>query len=165
MLSHRDNIEELIHANMVFEKCGERICAEQLGLQECAGCGQCCTNIPCCVTSEDITRIANHLGISEQEFFNTYCTVVPNEDYQVVALIRNGQQDLAGKLFPRDRRMDADFCIFLEPDFIRCRIYHIKPEVGNRFVCWERQSYDSRSLAMEDAVLSEKYGFCPNQNG
>jgi len=38
-------------------------------LKPCLQCGKCCVTYLCALSPEDVSRIADHLGLSEEELF------------------------------------------------------------------------------------------------
>ncbi len=75
---------------------------------DCTQCGNCCKALFPVVTSQDMRRMARHLGISD-EFMGRYAT-----------------KNAEGKTMLKNKP-----CIFLDSN--RCRIYDIRPRVCRYF--------------------------------
>lgn len=86
---------------------------------KCTECGQCCTGAPgyTWVSDEEILAIADHLGLSLEEFGKKYLRYV------------NGNYALLEKAITYD-------CIFLKDK--KCQIYHLRPKQCRTFPWWAR---------------------------
>lgn len=75
---------------------------------KCTECGECCRwSGSVLLTSADISRLAGHLGVSEQEFIDLHTRLAPNR----IQLALLDQEDGS--------------CAFLADD--RCSIYEARP--------------------------------------
>ncbi len=95
---------------------------EAFGLIDCTRCANCCKTIPPGVTDEDIGVIAGQLGLSKEQFIETYLTV---------------DQDEGGY------RMKVTPCPFLGEDD-RCTIYDVRPEDCRQFPHTDKKQFTSR---------------------
>ncbi|BCS97123.1 hypothetical protein DSLASN_27550 [Desulfoluna limicola] len=74
---------------------------------QCTQCGECCTGFGgTYMTPEDVDRIADHIGVSRDEFIETYCQVV--DGMPVIALGDDGR------------------CVFFRDN---CSIHTVKPRM------------------------------------
>lgn len=85
---------------------------------KCTGCGGCCTGEPGYVwlTPEEVDEIAAHLGISKDQFIQSYT------------------RSIFGRLSLREDRISFD-CIFLKEK--RCQIYTARPSQCRTFPWWK----------------------------
>ena len=85
---------------------------------KCTGCGGCCTGEPGYVwlTPEEVDEIAAHLGISKDQFIQTYT------------------RSIFGRLSLREDRISFD-CIFLKEK--QCQIYTARPSQCRTFPWWK----------------------------
>ena len=88
----------------------------------CERCGGCCTGGPgyVWVREEDRKRIADYLGISEEELIKKFC-----------------RRALGRYSLKEKENYD---CIFLEPE--GCRVYPVRPVQCTTFPFWERYLED-----------------------
>ena len=84
---------------------------------KCTGCGQCCTGEPGYVwlKPEEITTMATHLGITEEQFIQTYT------------------RSIFGRISLREDRVSYD-CIFLKDK--KCQVYSVRPKQCRTFPWW-----------------------------
>lgn len=79
---------------------------EAFSIVDCTKCANCCKTLHPVVTNEDITRIAGHLGMTEEEF--------------VAAYLERDEEESG-------YRIKSTPCPFLGDDN-RCTIYDVRPE-------------------------------------
>lgn len=84
----------------------------------CLGCGRCCRGEPGAIwmTPQEVLAMAEHLGMSEEEFRRRYMT------------FRWGRQSLR-------ERPNGD-CIMLDPESNRCLVYPVRPAQCLLFPFW-----------------------------
>lgn len=84
---------------------------------KCTECGQCCTGSPgyTWVTEEEITKIAQHMKLSTEEFSRKFVRVVGDR----LALLENA--------------INYD-CVFLKDK--KCQIYSVRPKQCRTFPWW-----------------------------
>jgi Fe-S-cluster containining protein len=96
---------------------------EAFGRIDCTRCAHCCKTMAPAVTAEDITRIAEHLGLSREAFVAAYLT----ED-----------QDEGGHC------MRVVPCPLLGADD-RCTIYAVRPQACREFPHTDKEEFTSRT--------------------
>jgi len=72
---------------------------------DCLDCANCCTSIPPIVTKADTRRLANHLNLTESDFYDAY-------------LLRDEDGDTV---------INSSPCPFLESDN-KCKVYDVRPK-------------------------------------
>lgn len=97
----------------------------ELGLAHCNQCGECCRQSTCHLEQKDVSRIAQHLGLSRREFARQYLQVFLPEDSAAVK-----------------PRMTENGCVFLKDN--ACSIHQVKPKGGREYECWTAQPHASR---------------------
>lgn len=113
------------------------------GLQfECTGCGGCCTGAPgfIWVTEEEIETIADHLGLSTDQFSKKYVRVAE------------------GKYSLKETQPNND-CVFLKDK--KCSIYEVRPIQCRTFPFWttllkSKADWENAAKSCEGIIL------CPN---
>ena len=84
----------------------------------CTECGQCCSHPEGVVelTSDELTALADYLGIDEGEFRERYISKGQNDDVFELQSHKNGD------------------CIFLEDE--RCQVYEVRPLQCRTYPFW-----------------------------
>jgi len=85
---------------------------------KCTGCGKCCTGSPGYVNLSqfDLTRLANHFNLTEQEFAKKYVRQIEEDQHALL-----------------DRPSSYD-CIFLKNN--QCSVYEARPTQCRTFPWW-----------------------------
>ena len=96
--------------------------AEAFGLIDCTRFANCCKTIPPGITDEDIGVITGHLGLSREQFIETYLVIDPDEG---------------------GYRMKKTPCPFLGEDD-RCTIYDVRPEDCRQFPHTDQKHFAGR---------------------
>ena len=111
------------------------ITVTELERSPCQQCGKCCEIHPCALAPDDLSRIANFLGLTEEELFRNFLVLDYVEDSEhgsyYVAPARNG--DRAGRIVDAKWTFAESPCIFLQDR--RCSIEQVKPKGGREFYC------------------------------
>lgn len=111
---------------------------------KCTGCGKCCTGSPGYVflAPRDLTLLANHVHLSEEEFIKHYTHVVEDQ----LSLIDSQGTDAC--IFLKDNK-----CSVYESRPIQCRTfpwwaYHLENKKS-----WERAGIDCEGINHPEASL------------
>jgi uncharacterized protein len=96
---------------------------EAFGKIDCTRCANCCKTMDVSVSNEDIGRIAAHLGMSRDEFTESF---------------------LARDAYTGDWQMKSIPCSFLGGDD-RCTIYEARPKACREFPHTDKEDFTSRS--------------------
>jgi Fe-S-cluster containining protein len=97
--------------------------AEAFRRIDCTRCANCCKTMPPGVRKDDIEVIAGHLGLSREQFIETYLVVDP---------VEGGYQ------------MNATPCPFLGEDD-RCTIYGVRPKDCRQFPHTNQEDFTART--------------------
>ncbi len=112
----------------------------------CKRCGKCCTQYPCNLLPQDIPRIAQYLGITDQEVIDQYliidyyATQFPEDMYFLVPKRENDHPNVRFASFGwAFQRISCVF--FLPPRKVStaCRIHEVKPFGGQHMECWNKK--------------------------
>lgn len=115
--------------------------AEKTGHTECCQSGVCCWRRPGCLAPEDVPKIAEYLGITEEELFKTKLAVDSIEGVTVLLPLRKHQSEHGGQMLPwRETYSIESPCTFFGDDN-RCTIHEVKPHDCRAFKCWEHQQW------------------------
>jgi uncharacterized protein len=142
--------------NVLADRSGQRAWYSQ-GLHfSCTQCGNCCTGGPgyVWITTEEIVRLADHLGLTPQQIVEKYCRKI------------DGRFSLKER--PRDGLYD---CIFLQEQPVpaepgqpastevrrTCAVYPVRPLQCRTWPFWEGNLKDARAW-------SHAAGRCPGMN-
>ena len=105
---------------------------------ECSACSYCCSGAPGFVwlSREDLDRLLEQLGITQEAFIETYCRWVDTGEGRALSLleIKTGQSTYD--------------CIFLEAG--RCSVYPARPLQCRSYPFW-KEILDSRESWLEEA--------------
>lgn len=96
----------------------------------CLECAHCCKTTPALLTTEDINRIANHLGLSKKEFLRKYVL-----------------QDINGEI-----SLNKVPCHFLQSDNT-CLIYDVRPKACRQFPHTDDPMYYKRPVLNAKNVM------------
>jgi Fe-S-cluster containining protein len=105
--------------------------AEAFASIDCTRCANCCKTMSPGVTDEDAGRIAGHLGLTREQFIQTYLEVDPEDS---------------------GYRMKATPCPFLGEDD-RCTIYEVRPEDCRQFPHTDKKDFTQRVYQHTDNTL------------
>ena len=111
------------------------VCIDASKLKPCLQCGKCCVTHPCALSPEDVSRIADHFGLSKEELFARFLVLdwveVSGRRQYYVCPARKG--DEGGTMVKSDWAFSDSPCIFL--DSKECSIEDVKPKGGRAFYC------------------------------
>lgn len=113
--------------------------ARTLGKKECVRCTVPCWLKPGRMTKTDVPVLAQHLGITVQEFFSKYCVI----DYDklpdfTLRLRREHQTWTAGRVIDADDTWSiASPCVFLDTKKKVCTVHDAKPTECADYKCWD----------------------------
>ena len=107
----------------------------------CKMCSFCCWAKPCNLSKEDVTIMAKHFGITQQQLFEKYLVVdtagVSFDEFSLTP-IRKQWEIYAGGYLPDNATYDIDTpCCFLDESSRKCSLHDIaKPLGGREHECW-----------------------------
>ena len=104
-------------------------------LKPCQQCGRCCETLPCALAPEDLPRIAEYLGLTEEQLFKT-CLVldcVESSQYRNCYVAPARKNSLVGTIVEAGWTFEGSPCIFLQEG--KCSIDKVKPKGGREFHC------------------------------
>lgn len=94
-------------------------------IKHCNRCGECCRQSSCHLEPQDVSRIAQHLGVSRRAFARQYLQTFEPVQGQVAV----------------KPRMAEGGCVFLRGN--DCGIQDVKPKGGRDYECWTRKAFES----------------------
>lgn len=162
-----DNFERLehyrrkfIHSLDLIKK--EHPPAETQGKTECCNSGVCCWRRPGNLNEEDVSKIANFFGITEQELFQNYLIVDRIGDSWCLLPARKHQQ--TGQMINWEETYSIESpCIFLNIEN-KCDIHEVKPFACREFKCWEKQEVKINNFPKEKLIELGWDGNDPDDN-
>jgi Fe-S-cluster containining protein len=111
--------------------------AQMQGLKECCKSGICCWRRPGEISEPDVTEIATALGITEQQFFQSYL-VVDRIRHSLFLRLRRANEQGGRMLNWRQTWAKNTPCVFLDQgNENACRIHAFKPAACRGYKCWE----------------------------
>lgn len=127
--------------------------ARQQEKTECCNSGVCCWRRPGALDKDDVSNIAAHFGLTEQEFFDQYL-IVDGVDGDLFLLPRRKHQTGGEMIGFRETYSLESPCVFLDVENgNKCSIHEVKPISCRSFKCWEEISY-GQSVGIK---MSKKY--------
>jgi Fe-S-cluster containining protein len=103
--------------------------------QPCQKCGKCCETHPCALAPEDFPRIANFLGLTQEELFKKFLVLDYVEDFDKRScyVTPARKNELPGRIVEADWTFAKNPCIFLLNG--KCSIEQVKPKGGRDLFC------------------------------
>ena len=142
----------------------DRLKAEELrrqparvsGGKECKRCGYCCTQRPCDLSAEDVSRIAAFLKMSGNELF-AQCLVVDERDSKLVLRPRRLEQD-GGRYLSASQTFDTGPCVWfvdaVRPAKTSCRVHGVKPSTAVDTFCGDSEKKYTPPIWTREELLS-----------
>jgi Fe-S-cluster containining protein len=125
------------------------VCIDASKLKPCLQCGKCCVTHPCALSPEDVSRIADHFGLSKEELFARFLVLdwveVSGRRQYYVCPARKG--DEGGTIVRSDWAFSDSPCIFLDSN--ECSIEDVKPKGGRAFYCSQMTSSSSNFIGYD----------------
>jgi Fe-S-cluster containining protein len=138
--------------------------ARMQGKAGCCQSGICCWRRPGEISEEDIPKLAQGLGISEQELFQKYLLVDRIRGILFLRLRRRHEPAGCMLGWLATWSMESP-CVFLdETNGNACQVHSFKPTACRKYKCWERSNMQSITVSEEGLHALGWDGYDPDRD-
>ncbi len=151
--SHPMSISSMIEADRFRSKLALLESERTRGSTSCNRSGVCCWKRPGQLTQEDLKRLAGAMGVSEREFFRTYCAV--DEFDRGICVILRRKHQTGGKWISAEESFSIESpCVFLDDEARVCEVHEIKPSECAVYQCWAKPDTEVQVRWTHEQILA-----------